>query len=287
MKIPTSASLRIVCVFCLVLLSVVFLPSARAQGLGDLLVVPTRVVFEGAKRNDMLSLVNRGNDTATYAITFVQYRMTDEGELKELTDTAGGLFADRMVRFFPKQVKLVPGESQNVRLQLVRPETLPPGEYRSHLYFRAIPRKPVVDTLNKDTTESALSVKLTAIFGVSIPVIVRNGDMSATASLADPKILTDPKVSENRVLRLSLTRQGTSSIYGDFTVMYTPAGGPEVQVGLLKGVSLYTPNAKRTVSIPLTLAKGTNWTPGKLSIVYKSRSELKEAVMAQLECEIP
>ena len=49
-----------------------------------------------------------------------------------------------------------------------------PGEYRSHLYFRAIPaEKPLGEKeVLKDTT--SISIKLVPVFGITVPVIIRS-----------------------------------------------------------------------------------------------------------------
>jgi P pilus assembly chaperone PapD len=52
--------------------------SVSAQG--DLLIFPKRIVFEGRNRIEQVILSNTGKDSATYNISFVQYRMNDFGE---------------------------------------------------------------------------------------------------------------------------------------------------------------------------------------------------------------
>ena len=57
-------------------------------GAGDLLVTPTRVVFEGRQRTAQITLVNRGAAAATYRIAFTNLRMNEEGGTKEI-ETSG------------------------------------------------------------------------------------------------------------------------------------------------------------------------------------------------------
>jgi len=105
---------------------------------GDLLITPTRVVFEGNKQKETLNLVNTGKDTSTYSISFLQYNMKEDGSfvIIEKPDS-GQLFADPYLRIFPRQVTLAPGEPQVIMLQCRRKADMLAGEYRSHLYFRA------------------------------------------------------------------------------------------------------------------------------------------------------
>ena len=44
---------------------------------GDLLIFPKRIVFEGRNRMEQITLANSGVDSATYNISFVEYRMKD------------------------------------------------------------------------------------------------------------------------------------------------------------------------------------------------------------------
>ncbi len=100
-----------------------------------------RVVFEGSKRSMDLNLANTGQDTATYSISIVQIRMKEDGGFETITEPdPGQLFADKNIRYFPRSVILGPNEAQVVKVQVTRTNELSPGEYRSHFYFRAVPK---------------------------------------------------------------------------------------------------------------------------------------------------
>jgi len=59
-------------------------------------------VFDGSRRVMELNLANTGRDTARYNISFIQYRMTQEGTFEEITEPdPGQFFADKHIRFFP------------------------------------------------------------------------------------------------------------------------------------------------------------------------------------------
>src|ERR1700722_7793293 len=116
--------------------------SGRTMAQGNLLLLPGRVIFEGAKRYEELNLANTGKDTARYVISLMHIRMKEDGGFEEIDQPdSGERFADRYIRFFPHSVVLGPEESQVVKIQLTKINELLPGEYRSHLYFRAIPDK--------------------------------------------------------------------------------------------------------------------------------------------------
>ena len=145
--------------FALFLLIAAVLPwvapsDARGQGAGDLVVAPTRIVFEGRTRTAQLSLLNKGSAAATYRISLINMRMTEDGGFKEIDEPAPGeQFADRLIRYAPRQVVLAPGDSQAVRLLLRKPRGLEPGEYRSHLLFRAIPLQNIGKSVEEPSSD--------------------------------------------------------------------------------------------------------------------------------------
>ena len=77
--------------------------TAAAQAAGDLIVAPTRVVFEGRERAAQLSLVNKGSATATYRISVVNMRMQPDGNLVEIAQPDPGQeFAENLFRYSPR-----------------------------------------------------------------------------------------------------------------------------------------------------------------------------------------
>ena len=121
---------------------VVFFLLICSQGMfaqGNLLVAPIRVVFDDSKQREDLNLSNIGRDTAVYLISFVHYKMQEDGGFQQLSDTdpLPTPRSDTYLRIFPRRVTLAPGESQVVRLQYRKEANMKDGEYRSHLYFRA------------------------------------------------------------------------------------------------------------------------------------------------------
>ena len=81
------------------------LPSNEVMAQGNLLIMPRRVVFEGSKKSEDLTLVNTGRDTAKYVVSIVQMRMKEDGSFDEITQPdSGQYFADKYLRFFPRTV---------------------------------------------------------------------------------------------------------------------------------------------------------------------------------------
>jgi P pilus assembly chaperone PapD len=264
----------------LVLLSVI--SPVRMMAQGNLLLTPRRVVFEGAKKSMELNLANTGQDTAKYAISIIRIRMTDDGAFETITEPdSGQLFADPYLRFFPRIVSLGPNEAQVVKIQLTKTNELAPGEYRSHVYFRAIPdMKPLgEEEAPKDTT--TISIKLTPVFGITIPVIIRIGESTAKASLSNLEL----EMVNDTVPRLKLTfnRTGNFSVYGDVTVTHISPDGKTTQVGMLKGLAVYSPNKIRRFQFDLVKAAGVDYKSGKLFIEFLTQSDAKSEKLASGE----
>jgi P pilus assembly chaperone PapD len=249
---------------------------------GDLLITPRRLVFEGSTRTVDMNLANTGKDTATYAISLVQMRMTRDGRFETITEPdTGQLFADKYLRFFPRSVTLGPNESQTVKVQLLRASQMSPGEYRSHFYFRAIP-KPVALGENIPVADSnSISIVLKPIFGLTIPAIIRVGDVMAKVTLTDLNL----RLLNDGVPTFSLTinRTGSSSVFGDLTVYYTPSQGKETRVGIANGIAVYTPNVKRTFQFNLNNVPGVDYTSGTLRAVFSAPTDVKPERYAEAE----
>jgi P pilus assembly chaperone PapD len=265
----------------LILIQVFFPFNIRAQG--NLLITPKRAVFEGNKRSMDLNLANVGEDTATYAISLVQIRMTEEGGFETITEPdEGQLFASPYLRFFPRSVTLGPNEAQTVKVQLVKAGGLAPGEYRSHVYFRAVPEeKPLGEEEVTQQDPASISVKLVPIFGITIPVIIRIGKPEVNVTLSDLALRfendTIPK------LKFTFNRAGNYSVYGDISVDHISTGGTVTRVGIANGIAVYTPNTKRSFEFSLYNDKGVDYNAGSLLVTYSAPSDVKPEKYAGAE----
>jgi P pilus assembly chaperone PapD len=263
------------------LIFLTFIMEIEVQSQGNLLITPRRLVFEGSKRSMDINLANTGQDTASYAISWIQIRMKDDGGFEKITDPdPGQLFADRFLRIFPRSVKLGPNESQVVKVQLIRSNELQPGEYRSHLYFRAITKTaPLGEAEFRDST--SISVRLTPVFGITIPVIIRYGNPTFSVSLSDMNLTFENDTTPR--LSFKFNRSGGSSVFGDISIDYISPQGTATRVGIANGVAIYTPNSFRNLAINLTNTRKVNLKSGKLVLKYSSSSDLKPVKYAEAE----
>ena len=252
---------------------------------GNLLVTPVRVVFEGQKRAEELNLANSGKDTARYLISFVEIRMNKNGTFEQINEPdSGQQFASKYLRFFPRSVVLGPNEAQVIKLQLTNAGELTAGEYRSHLYFRAVPdEKPAGENIPKKDS-GGINVKLTPIFGITIPVIIRVGETKASVQLTDLSV--DRVNTPAPGLNLLFNRLGNSSVYGDITVDYISPQGKVTQVAVARGLAVYTPNTQRQLHLALEKKPGVNYQTGKLHVSYTTTSKTVTEQLAQAELKL-
>ena len=272
-----------------VVLSMVFvlvlgwMPTAFAQG--DLMVFPKRLIFEGNVKTSELNLANIGKDTARYNISFVQYRMNEDGSFTEVnTPDSGQNFADKFLRYYPRSIILAPKESQVVKVQLIKTNLMEPGEYRSHIYFRAIPNlRPLgMEEIRKDST--TMSIRLVPIFGITIPTIIRVGASTTKISLTNLDFAF--RNDTIPVLELTFNRAGNMSSYGDLTVTYTSPTGKKTEVGRANGVAVYTPNILRKFMVSLVRKPGVDYRNGTLHVDYFPPGDTKTAKYAAADFKL-
>jgi P pilus assembly chaperone PapD len=263
------------------LISVIIFPDdIMAQG--DLLITPRRVVFEGSKRSMDLNLANTGKDTATYAISLMQIRMKEDGGFETITEPdPDQRFADRYIRFFPRSVTLGPNEAQVVKIQLIRSNELEPGEYRSHFYFRSIPKMSTLGEKEKAKDTTTISVMLTPVFGITIPAIIRVGESTAKVTFSDLGF----EMANDTIPKFSLVfnRSGNMSVFGDLTVDHISTQGKITRVGMANGVAVYTPNTKRWFQFNLNKVPGVDFRTGTLRVIYTASSDVKPVRLAEAE----
>jgi len=275
-------------ILCLVLLTSV-LSTNDVFAAGQLMVSPTRIVFEGGERTKQVNLINNGSETGRFRISFVRRKMTADGKIEELAENEAGMFSDEFVRFSPRQVTLQPGQSQTVRLMLRKKRGIADGEYRSHMLFQSLP-DPAASDINElaGNKSEGLSVQLIPVIGITIPVIVRQGKLNSSVTLSDFEIKQANTVRASSVLSLIINREGTSSAYGDFRVYFTPKGGAAVTVGQINGVAVYTPLKSRAVEIRLQTPSGFSLSNGELHISYlKPGEDENSGLLAESRLAIP
>jgi hypothetical protein len=250
---------------------IVAAPAANA-GVGDLLVAPTRVVLNGRRGTEVI-LNNIGEDVATYRVSAELRRMTPEGKLVDVTDpNPKEKAAQEMVLFAPRKVVLPPNQPQAIRLSARAPEGLPDGEYRIHMLFRAIPdARPQVGEPKK---VEGVAFELRPIYGVTIPVIVRLGNLEAKAALSNVRKVT----SEGKpAIALDISRSGDRSTFGEVRVFKAGIADP---IAIVAGIAVYTEIGQRSVIVPIDPAKVANAT-GQVTVKYIEPTDTGPVTLAE------
>lgn len=219
-------------------------PAPPRWGIGDLLVAPTRIVLDGRKGAEVI-LNNIGNAPATYRISVEFRRMTPEGALEDVAEpSVTDKQAQEMIVYAPRRITLAPNQPQSIRIAARRPPGLPDGEYRVHMLFRAIPPARPVGAAASGQGEG-LRFALIPVYGVTIPVIVRLGNLEAKGGIANVRLeQKDGKPS----VALDLSRSGARSTFGEVRVLKSGVKDP---IAVQRSVAVYTELATRKLSIPI------------------------------------
>jgi len=233
--------------FCAVASSMLFTCPIMSLAAADLMVYPTRVVMTDRQRTAQVDIVNTSQVQATYKITLVRKRMTEIGQFMDVTTPEPEeKFSDEVVRYSPRQVTLMPGAGQTIRIMFKVSPNMAEGEYRSHLLF-AKPPAAVSELPGKEDLEpNTIAMNISANIGISIPVIARHGNLEAKAVI-DPASVKIAEIGpKKQLVGFTLARTGTRSIYGD-VVVYR---GKE-KVAEATGFAVYIPNSLRKVGVPV------------------------------------
>jgi P pilus assembly chaperone PapD len=255
--------------------SLLALPTTAEAGVGDLLVAPTRIVLDGGKGAEII-LNNIGDEPATYRVSVEFRRMTEAGDLVDVaTPSATDKLAEDMIVYAPRKVTLAPREPQAIRIAARPPQGLPDGEYRIHMLFRAIPpATPVVQPTGEQP--KGLQFKLTPVYGVTIPVIVRLGNLQASAGIANVQLESG---KNGPAVGLDLTRTGSRSTFGEVRVLKAGVKDP---IAIQTGIAVYTEIGKRHVSVPVADAyKGA--ASGPVTVEYIETYDDGSRLLAQTQ----
>jgi len=242
-------------------------------GIGDLLVAPTRIVLDGRKGAEII-LNNIGEEPATYRVSIEWRRMTEDGGLVDVTaPTAQDQKAADMVVYAPRKVVLAPHQPQAIRVRAVPPAGIPDGEYRVHLLFRAIPPSNPVVQAAAIQEEKGLRFQLTPVYGVTIPVIVRLGNLQASAQISNVRL---EHQGDKALVEMDISRSGQRSTFGEVRVFKAGVKNP---IALQKAVAVYTEIGTRHVTVPLDAYK--NAAPGEVTVQYVETFDDGSNVLAE------
>lgn len=258
-------------------------------------VTPKRLTFDRGQRSGVVFLLNQGATPVTVDIGLVDRVMLADGQILSVeevaqrpdgTSAASALrSAKDLLQVSPRRVTLAPGRPQTVRVRL---SALPEGETaerRTHLTFTTLPPREAGATAEAAAAgpgEGQLSFQIHAVYGISIPLIVRPAEpeIAATIEGARLQMIEPADGGSPAVVALDLVRGGPSSVYGNLEVRIAGARKDAAPLGLARGVGVYPEVARRAVRIPLTRAPA----PGeKLEVTFTDDDTSPGKVLAKAE----
>lgn len=260
---------------------------ATAQIGADLNLSPKRVVMKAADRTASVFIYNRGTTPARYSIDLIDRAMTPDGEIVDVESpplSPGAIqargklrSAKAMLIFTPRRVTLAGGESQVVRIRAVRAPDLDVGEYRTSLTVTALPPDEAGFTAEQAASlkQGEIAMRVSALFSLSIPVIVRQGTVEASLAIADVQ-LTPSGISA------TLTRQGSASIYGTLEARKGSTSGE--LIGTAKGLGVYPEVESRLVTLPLTTKPKSG---EKIFLIFRDEDQKPGEILAAESLVVP
>ena len=245
------------------------LMSRLAAAEASLFVYPTLVMFEGNRTSAEVTIANRGDETGTFEIAWVNMSMTPEGGLVR-HEEAVPWSIQPFVRYSPRRVTLAPAESQVIKIALRRDDTVPEGEYFAHMRVVTI-NSAAVQSVDGPAFEPEPGVSITARSSIAIPVIWRNSRATPAATIESIEI-----DAAANAIEVDVARRGLLSARGFIHVI---AGvGPAATDALAEPMPLILyPNIEvRSVSIPLLEGNFVDSLPADAAVVFSADEELTE-----------
>ena len=220
-------------------------PAARpAAGAADINVTPRRVIFEAGKRVDV-ALVDNAMLPSGEIVPLA--RIAEKGP-EAAASAALVKSAKPLLLAAPSRLTLPPGQGRTVRLRASLPADGAAAEYRTHLTVTTVPPADTGLTAEQASAvqRGELVLRIQSIFGVSIPLIVRSGGVSATASFGPMRAA---EAKGKPVLLVPIRRAGGASLYGNIEVR----SGKTV-IGKVRGLGVYPEIGERMAEVPLDRA---------------------------------
>ncbi|WP_054017346.1 molecular chaperone [Pseudoalteromonas sp. R3] len=256
-------------------IAVLVLLFCAAQSQANLLISPTRVVFDERQRNAKVFLINNSQEYKTYRLSFKEKLALPEGGYKDVSEQDNPKRLSGLLRMTPKQVRLAPGERQVVKLALRRKKDMAAGEYRSHLFFQALPEK-------KDSAQQGVGIRLNMIMSYSIPVIYRQSASVPRVTIDDAK-MSRSESGRYDTVSLALSRQGDASTFGQVSVFWRGHNKAKWQeAAIVSSYSIYPEVSQSHLQLKLidpSIVQGAR--SGELKVVYTGSGEYQGLPFAE------
>ena len=213
---------------------------------GGLVIAPTKVIFkQGESKSQTLNLINRGDNPTTYRILSIYKKSNPDGSFTEIPAEQAENSLGNLLRFSPRQVTVLPGKTQKVRVMLRSTARLKEKEFAGRLLFRAIPDIEETTAIS-ESEEKKAGFNLTALYGVSVPILYWPKETNISIAYKNLKHETlDNKVKIN----FDLIREGNKSSYQDIKLSWKNPDGQVVFLKEIKNMAVYYPQTLRKITL--------------------------------------
>lgn len=171
------------------------------------------LLFDDKTRNNDVSIINASDAEQTYKVSFIYLKQNSNGSYEANKDPAL-IDAAKYLKVTPKIFKLKPYESQTIRVQKMSMADSKDGEYNLHMLIQEQPEDKPVNNVEKEESKD-LAIKIKALFAVSIPVVVRKGQLTATNTIDSAEFFVEEDTIK---LKIKLSRTGNRSSRGDLVL---------------------------------------------------------------------
>lgn len=199
---------------------------------------------DAAVRSAQVRFTNTSQSEHTYNIDVVNFKQESDGSYVPISDPLpGNPFAGPYLEWAPHQVTLQPGQSQVVRVRRRGMAGAPVGEYVSHMLIR---EQPAPDAMygTSGGASGGLVINLKPLYGVSIPVMIERGPLTASAHIDNVRIERKNGAS---VAVITVARSGDRSFYGSLIV-----SRGRRELGRVSDFRIFMTTPVRVLTVPLS-----------------------------------
>lgn len=175
-------------------------------GFAQISLDKTRLLLTEKNVREQLNALNATPEFQSYRVSFVDMKMDEQGQLVVAENFSRS--AKPFLRIGPRIGKNIPPSNTQKFRVMLRKKPEQTGEYRTHIALETL--LPVPENHEK-------GVLVQANFKYLIPVIVRYGEPTATASIEHAKFNSDSEGGKS--IDFVLAREGVRSIYGDIDII--------------------------------------------------------------------
>ena len=214
-----------------------------------LFVSPTRVNLNEQHKVEVINVSNTSDVSRTYKVSLQDLAMTDKG----VTSLQEGFpySAKKMVRFFPREFTVAPGQAQVIRVMARIPADTPDGEYHVHIDFFEDAQQQGAPP----PTKGGVAMRASLAYSTMLPITITKGKIDTKVGWIDPA-LTKGTTPGNYHFATTLTRSGNGQGKADVDMIYVPASGEEIQIGKRRMIYVYRELDKLDYGFDFQLPEG-------------------------------